>query len=220
MIILPGDQGTEQWRANRRGMPTASQFHRLLSPARLELSSQSFSYLCELVAERVLGVDVGPEATAFMERGQLMEQEAVAWYEFVRETETTKVGLCVRNDGLVGCSPDRLVGDAGALELKCPSAPVHVGYVLEGLGQKYRLQAQGQLWITGRKWVDVLSYNPDLPPALVRLYPEPDVFKALDEVMPAFLQRLDEATVQLGGKSRGHDIESLLRQSIVEAEAK
>jgi hypothetical protein len=211
--ILPGPQGTEQWRANRRGIPTCSQFHRILSPAKLEPSAQAFGYICELVAERLLDVDIAPEATAFMERGTIMEAEAIRWYEFQREIATEKVGLCVRDDGLVGCSPDRLVGEDGGLELKCPSAAVHVGYLLEGLGAKYRLQVQGALWITGRKWWDLLSYNPDLPPALVRVYPEPDVFEALNEHLPGFLERLDAATEKLGGKARG-SLEGLLLRSI------
>lgn len=208
MRILPGAQGSAEWRANRRGMPTASQFHRILSPAKLELSAQSHAYLCELVAERLLGIDVSADASQFMERGTIMEEEAVRYYEFTRNVTTKAVGLCVRDlkwdkggpDGVqafeetVGCSPDRFVGEEGGLELKCPSAAVHVGYLLDGLGTKYRLQVQGALWITGRKWWDLLSYNPDLPPALERIYPDPEVFAAFHEAVPAFLEQLAKAT--------------------------
>src|SRR5882672_7619199 len=83
--ILPGEQGTEQWRANRRGLPTSSQFHRILSPGRLELSAQAEMYRNELVAERLLGVDIAADATAWMERGQIMEAEAISFYEFTRD---------------------------------------------------------------------------------------------------------------------------------------
>lgn len=191
MKILDVEQGSEAWKAARRGIPTASQFHRILSPARLKISDSSFGYACELVAERLLGEDIGQDATAFMERGSLLEQEAIAYYEFQAGVETTKVGLCLSDDERVGCSPDRLVGKEGGLELKCPSAAVHVGYLLSNMGDKYRLQVQGALWITGRKWWDLLSYNPDLPTALIRCYPDAEVFDALDQAIPVFCEELD-----------------------------
>ena len=213
MRILPGAQGTDVWRAVKRGTPSASQFHRILSPGRLEVSAQSFGYLCELVAERILNVDISADSTAFMERGTIMETEAIAFYELERGVDTQAVGFCVRDDGIVGCSPDRLVGDDGGLELKCPSAAVHVGYLLDGISTKYRLQVQGALWITKRSWWDLMSYNPDLPSALVRCFPEKVVQDALDAAMPTFLAELDRATEKLGGEARG-DLEGLLMRSI------
>jgi YqaJ-like viral recombinase domain len=215
--ILPGEQGSEAWHDARRGIPTASQFHRILSPAKLEPSAQRDAYLYELVAERLLGQDFGPDATQFMDRGLKLEDDAVRFYEFAREVETQKCGLCVTDDGLVGCSPDRLVGDEGGLELKTPSAPVHIGYVVDGLGVKFRLQVQGALWVTGRDWWDLCSYNPELKPALVRCYPDKEVFAALDAHLPAFLQRLDRITEQFGGAPK-MELAEVLTRSIERAE--
>ena len=197
MRFLAVAQGSEEWREARRGIPTASQFHRILTPGKLALSDSSFSYLCELVASRLLGRDISPEATQFMERGTALEEEAVRYYEFQSGETASAGGFCTVPSGLAGCSPDRLIGEKGGLEIKCPSAAIHVGYLLEGIANKYRHQVQGALWITRRQWWDILSYNPELPPALVRCYPDTEVFTALDSVMPEFLQRLEDAVAKL-----------------------
>lgn len=197
MRMLAVDARSDEWHRARLGLPTASQLHRIVTPGKLALSESSFGYLCELVAERILGRDVTNEQTVFMERGSGLEDEAVSYYELQSGEESRPGGFCTTDDGLVGCSPDRLVGDEGGLEIKCPNAANHVGHLLEGLGKKYRIQVQGSLWVTRLKWWDVLSYNPELPPALERCWPDPEVFEALDRVMPEFLGRLEDAVAKL-----------------------
>jgi len=220
MKILPGEQGSQAWHEARLGLPTASQFHRILSPAKLEPSTQAFEYLCQLLFERFTGQSATAETTQFMERGSVLEAEGVAWYELERNVDTERVGLCVSDDGLVGCSPDRLVGSEGGLELKCPSGPTHIGYLLEGISQRYRLQVQGALWITGRYWWDLASYSPvpELKSTVVRIIPEAKVFAALNDEIPAFCQRLDRATEKLGGRPK-IEIAELLERSIEHARA-
>jgi len=69
-----------------------------------------------------------------------------------------------------GASPDGLIGEDGLLEIKCPLAHTHVGYLREGvLPPKYIPQVQGQLWVTGRQWCDFVSYHPELKIMIVRV---------------------------------------------------
>ena len=69
---------------------------------------------------------------------------------------------------MCGCSPDGLLGDDGVLEIKCPDNPEkHLEAIRSGAHAKeYHLQVQHQLWVTGRKWADVVSYDPRFPEAL------------------------------------------------------
>lgn len=203
MILVPGTQGEADWIKARAGIPTASQFDRILTPAKLEPSKSSFGYLCDLVAERRLGVSLEPGEPGkwgndWLERGKALEEAAVKQYEFLQDVECSEVGLCLRDDRSAGCSPDRLVGDEGGLEIKCPSAGQHVAYLLaKELPREYRLQVQGSLWVTGRAWWDFMSYNPSLPPFIIRVKPEPDVQAALDSVMPTFCKRLEMAVKEI-----------------------
>jgi len=162
MILLDLKQGSPEWHRARLGIPTASQFARILTPTG-KPSSAAERYLHELIAERLLGEQVVDYESDEMHRGTELESQAVAWYELQRDVDAQRAGFCLTDDRLCGCSPDRLIGEDGGLEIKCPSAAVHVGYLLDSVGAKFTPQVQGCLWITGRQWWDLVSFNPLLP---------------------------------------------------------
>lgn len=197
MIRVECVQGSPEWLAARIGLPTASQFHRLITPKTAKESGSADGYLAELVAEWLLGEPLDPEVSQFMERGTELEESAIRFYELQRDCDVERVGFVLTDDHQAGCSPDGLVGDEGGLELKCPSAQVHVGYLIaleyEPQPTQYYAQIQGAMLVTGRAWWDFLSYNPRLPSALVR-YPRDDVFcQKLSVILEGFTARLREA---------------------------
>lgn len=200
MKVLNCQQGTKEWHWARLGIPTASQFGRILTPKTRKLSASADTYMHELVAEWLIGIPHGVDARSmgFVERGRDMEESAVSFYELLRGVTTTKVGMVMRDDGSVACSPDRLVGDDGGLEVKVPSAAVHVGYMLDGLGD-YFSQVQGSLMITGRRWWDLLSYHPDLPPVFVRYERDEEYIGALEPALDGFVARLQSARDRVRG---------------------
>jgi len=150
----------------------------------------------ELLAEWITGIPSSAEQSGFMERGSEMEAWAVGWYELQRSVTTTPVGTCLHDTLPAACSPDRLVGDDGGLEIKCPSAKVHVANLLDATDEHYA-QAQGNLWITGRKWWDLLSYHPTIPPTIVRIERDEEYIAALDSAMREFAVRLVAARLTL-----------------------
>jgi len=140
-------QGSTEWLLLRMGRPTASCFDRIITPSG-KPSSQASDYCNLLLAELMLGRPIETPAMPWMERGSLLEDDARAEYEFVNDVTVDRVGFCTTDDGLIGCSPDGLVGEDGLLELKCPKAEVHVGYLLledEGVQQAFWAQIPGQL---------------------------------------------------------------------------
>jgi hypothetical protein len=185
MKIIPVRQGTEEWLRARAGIPTASCFGRVVTPGG-KPSAQARAYGYQLVAERITGLAGNEIGSDWMVRGSALEAEAVAWYELERGVTTTEVGLVTTDDGRWGCSPDRLVGERGLLELKCPSAAVHIGYLLDGLGKDYRPQVQGQLLVTGRHFVDFVSYCPGLPPYLYTTGRDIEYQETLAQELDAF----------------------------------
>jgi hypothetical protein len=189
--IHPAKQGTREWLIARAGLPTASQFDRILTPKTMKASSSQEGYMHQLLAEWLLGMpDQG--SSDFMKRGTFIEGQAVSWYELQRDVTVERVGLVTRDDDRAGCSPDGLVGADGGLELKCPSAKEHVGNLLSMTGD-YRCQVQGGMWITGRAWWDLVSFNPDLPSALVRFERSEAFISLLEEQVLAFSERLEQA---------------------------
>ena len=63
-----------------------------------------------------------------------------------------------------GASPDGLVGEDGLIEIKCPNTSTMLEYLEDRtIPQKYRLQMQWQLAVTGRDWCDFVAFDPRLP---------------------------------------------------------
>lgn len=166
MIILEHEQGTEAWFAARLGVPSASNFSKLITSTG-KPSTSAEGYINQLIAESVTGERADFYTNAHMERGTALEPEARAYYEFMQDVETREVGFCLHDTVRAGCSPDALVG-AGGLEIKCPSGAVHVSYLRSGgLPAAYKQQVMGCMWITGAETWDFLSYHPDMPPLLI-----------------------------------------------------
>lgn len=178
MIVQHMPQGSEEWFEARRGRPTASNFDRIVTSVKGDLSKSCRDYIAELIGE--IGTpdrSLVPEKyiSPAMVAGIQMEPEARKWYCFHRDIEVQQVGLIITEDGRFGASPDALVGEDGLLELKCPQPKAHVNYLLDGkLPDNYRQQVHGQLWVSGRKWVDFCSYCHGFDPLLVRV--EPDAY--------------------------------------------
>ena len=165
------EQGTEQWHKLRIGIPTASEFDKILTAGGKQ-STQAEAYANRILAELVVGKPVETfKKTQWMEHGNKYEAEAAAYYELQNDIEAEKVTFVTDDDRTMGCSPDRLIGEDGLLELKCPAPHTQIDYMLNGkLDREYWPQVQGQLLVTGRKWVDLVSYYPDMrKPVAIRV---------------------------------------------------
>lgn len=214
MIVHEAEQGSVAWIEARLGIPTASQFSRIVT-ATGRLSKSRDGYLAELLAAWCLGEPVtdflGTDAT---ERGHALEPEARKYYSFQRDVDAQTVGLIYKDDScMVGCSPDGLVGEDGLLELKCPMPPKHLLWLARCSATEkkpavcppeHNPQVQGQLWVSGRSWCDFMSYHPQLPPLLVRVEPDETYQAALDELMPKFVQEV------IAGRERLRELGALI----------
>lgn len=195
MKIHNVEQGTPEWLKLRLGIPTASEFDKIVTPTRGDLSKTSAKYRNYLLAERLMGEPLDSlDNLQWIERGKLLEPQAVAQYQFTTDTETVPVGFITTDDGRIGASPDRLViGANGGLEIKCPAPQTHVGYALEGPAAEYRCQVQGQLWVAELEWVDFYSFHPSMPPILIRTFRDEPFIARLADAITAFCDGLDEA---------------------------
>lgn len=157
------DQGSDDWKRLRLGIPTASQFHRIVSPAKLQPSAQIKGFAYELAYERLFREEKNGHTSMYMERGHIVE--GMARDAFAERFGPVALGgFAVTDDGKVGCSPDGLLTtEAAGLEIKCPSGPQHLEYLLEGPGADYRMQVQGSMLVTGLDRWYFLSYHQRLP---------------------------------------------------------
>lgn len=178
------EQRSPEWYALRAGIPTASEFSSLITSTG-ERSKTLPKYAKTLAAEAFSGRTLdGWEGNAWTERGKEMEAEALRLYEFASDCDVSPVGFVTADDGRAGCSPDGFVGDDGLVEVKCLKAENHVEAIMyyrkHGRSEPaYVQQPQGQIWITGRKWCDLIFYHPVLPLHIVRQYPDQKIITEL-----------------------------------------
>lgn len=177
MIEHNCEQYSDSWWAVRRGVPSASEFGRIITPAKGQIAAAHDGYISTLIGD-LIDLDYPRKdefATAAMRRGMAMEPEARRKYAFDTGRLIRQIGFCTTDDKRFGCSPDGLAGDDGVVELKNPSAAQHVAWARAGtLPVDHAAQCHGQLIVTGRSWVDFVSYLPGEPLFIVRV--EPDEF--------------------------------------------
>lgn len=192
MIVHDVEQGGAEWFALRAGIPTASEFDKILSPTGKK-STQAEGYANRLLAELIVGGSVETwGGNMWTERGHELEQEAADFYEMSRGVVLKKVGFITDDKKTMGASPDRLIEGGGLLEIKCPSPHVHVEYLLKGtIDQGYNSQMQGQMLVTGEDWVDIVSYHPQMPPVIMRVAKDPAYQGKLREALSEFSAMLE-----------------------------
>lgn len=141
-----------------------------------------------LVAERIKGVTEDTPMTSDMWRGIDSEPYARDVYSGFY-SQAVEVGFMKREeDGwTLGYSPDGLVGDDGLIEIKAPRAKSQVRTVLTGeVPAHYIPQLQAGLLVTGRKWIDFVSFNGGMSLYVKRVLPDPAWFAVIEAACRRF----------------------------------
>ena len=199
--LIPGQQDEFEWQAERLGMITGSNFSKFVKKQgkgyALSSSKVASDMIYRIAWERLLkqgnisnGLGRLNVSSQSMNHGNDYEPEAVQKY--IEQTGNTVhyVQSFVKVDEWIGGTPDAYVGDDGILEVKCPwNGGNHLQSMLEKkvYNPDYIYQMQGYLWITGRKWCDFVTYDPDLVESLqlniIRVERDEEIIEAIKLVM-------------------------------------
>lgn len=230
MIVHQMEQGSAEWHMIRAGKVTASRFASVMTEAQMKYSASAKNVIAELIAEQqlkacldtawegndiVTGIDFG--GNVWTRRGSDLEDEARLWYAAFKDVDVERVGFVATDDGRMGCSPDGLVGEDGVLEIKCRGAQYHMRMVLGYDAIAPRTQTQGTLWVTGRKWIDSLAYNPYLTKRIQRELPDPEWIARWDECVKQFWREFETAeqvVAAVGEVIEGDNLIPLLTASL------
>jgi hypothetical protein len=111
---------------------------------------------------------------AEFDRGHTMEPDAADWYALTHDVELQMCGFYKSTEcGGMGCSPDRLVGEDGLLEIKTNKPSVLIDLLQKDqFPPEYKAQCQGELLVTGRDWIDIICFWPRMPKLIKRAYPD------------------------------------------------
>jgi hypothetical protein len=190
MKIHDVEQKTDEWYSLRAGIPTTSNFDKIITPTGKE-SGQSDKYADKCLAEYLAGGPLDDGYTNhWMKRGTELEGEAREKYEFINDVDVEQVGF-VTNHG-AGCSPDGMVGRWGLIEIKCLKAENVIDSYRGGVPKKYIPQVQGQMWVCEREYCDLVIYHPKLKINIIRIEKDEEYVIKMAEYVAQFNEKLNE----------------------------
>lgn len=171
-------------------------------------SDAAKDYAFRLAIERISGqpLDEGFETWA-MRRGHELEPEARMEHEAKTGLLVERAGFVTTDDGLFGASADGLIDPDGGSEYKCFIDPARLRPILlEGDITEVREQAQGCMWLCGRKWWHVGLYCPALAAAdkqftMIEVARDDDFIERMEADLLEFSAFVSEYEVHLRRKS-------------------
>lgn len=199
LLVLPDlVQGTDEWLDQRRGMVTASVVGRLVTPRTVKpaANDESRTLTLQLVAERITGWTDPVYVSDDMYRGTVDEPIARDLYAKHFGVRVVEVGYMIRDDWgyPIGYSPDGLVGDDGLIEVKSRRPKKHLQTILsDQVPAENMAQLQCGLLVSGRKWIDYVSYCGGMPLWVKRIGPDP----AWHEAIVAAVAGLEQDAVRI-----------------------
>lgn len=195
--------GTNQWHAARRGCLTASRMADAIAVLKNGKPSEARRKLMfDLLAERMSGVAVEHYVTPAMEWGIAHQADATAAYEAeTGELVGPEVFVLHPSIDWFGATPDGIIGSDGLIEIKCPTTPKHLAWVMAGeVPDEHKPQILAQLACTGRQWVDFVSFDPRVkkPQLFIRrFHPERAEIERVEVGAREFLEELAAMEKQL-----------------------
>jgi len=193
MIIVNIEQRSEAWHDVRCGRVTGTKFSELCAGENTDTYKK---LVTNIACEIITGKAEDNYVNAVMEAG--IEKEPLARMAYIEATgiEIREVGFVIPDEDnkyhdWIGVSPDGIGLHEGGIEVKCPLMRTHLNYIKAGrLPAEYRHQVQGQLYVTGHKWWDFVSYAEGMKLFVIRVEPDLDLFQV-------FEQRLDKLIIDV-----------------------
>ncbi len=200
-LTIHGDmlQGSDEWLAARCGLLTASEMHYVITPTlKIAANDKTRAHVYEIAAQRISQFVEPHYISDDMLRGQEDELYAVMAYEATFGV-TEACGFMVRDFGdvRIGYSPDRLVGDSGLIECKSRRQKYQVQTLAtQEVPPEHVIQCQTGLLVSGREWLDFVSYSGGLPMAVIRVEPDPAIHDAILAAARSFEAQVQEVVAK------------------------
>lgn len=164
--VIDCEQRSDEWRLARVGRLTGSRAQHMM--ARIKSG--------EAAARRNLRVGMGLEritgkpyergfSSRYTDQGIETEPLGIAAYEARTGSIVERTGFLSCESIMVGCSLDGHINAfEGILEAKCPESATHYGYLkTREIPEEYRWQCLHNMWVSGAKWCDFVSFDPSFP---------------------------------------------------------
>ena len=211
IVTLEEDKDEDCWKKERVGKITGSNFAKLVvtdkkGGHRLSDSKVAKDLIYKIAWERLLldgnladglnRLNISSKAT---QHGNDYEGQAILRYMEETGLDVVTNQRYKQYDDQIGGTPDGYIGKEGLIEVKCPyNGGNHLQTFLKGeiYNREHIYQVQGYLMITGRKWCDFVTYDPDMPRGLdisiTRIERDEKIIKGIQCVLNEVKEKLKE----------------------------
>ena len=176
-------QRSDEWYAARCGIITASSVGKLITPKTVQVANNPDSRRMALLlaSERITGWTEPGYVSDDMWRG--IEDEPFARAKYAEHyAPVDEVGFITEDKWgfTIGFSPDGVVGDDGLIEIKSRRPRTHLETILADAPPLENMaQLQCGLLVTGRAWIDYVSFCGGMPLWVKRVEPDFRWFEAI-----------------------------------------
>lgn len=198
MIKHHVDQGSYEWLLVRSGKLTGTRLKKLMG-------SDPLSVLDKIITEQEGVIEMDGFQSASMQWGEDYEPLALVEYEKIKQVSVERVGFIQSSTNpLIGLSPDGLIGENGAVEVKCPDTETHVRYIRQGkLPSDYKYQVAMYFIVhENLEWLDFVSFDPRLTrkPIFIHRVSREDMQILIDESekkIESYLNKLESLKTEI-----------------------
>ena len=192
------EQGSDEWAQLRCGILTASVIKAIVTPTLKLASNDKTRALANRIAvQRITGIAEETFTNEKMLRGHIDEE--VAREIYARKYAPVSCVGFITNDAFpfFGYSPDGLVGADGLIEVKSRDPHLQIASIIAlergyGIPKEYMAQLQAGLMVSGRAWIDFISFSHGLPMMVHRVTPDPDYQRAIATAAKEFEQTVQD----------------------------
>lgn len=199
--VIDCEQKSPEWYAARAGRLTGSCAADMMRKIKSGEAASRRNLRVKLCLERITGRSLEEDFQSDdMANGIEREPTALGRYEAESGEILERVGFLSAEGIMAGCSLDAFVaGRVGIVETKCPKAATHLDYLrTRTVPADYYWQCLHNVWVSGARWCDFISYSPDFPEDLqylcVRITPTMQELVAYEAEAMKFLA---EVTVDI-----------------------
>jgi hypothetical protein len=200
-------QNSEEWHQLRCGKLGSSNAGKVMAHFPKAFGTQAHDLAVRLAIERITGTPLADEYdNAHMQRGREQEPEARALYAAENFVDVQLGGYY--DGGDVGVSPDGLVENDGMIEIKSVIPAIHFDCLKrKDYDPKYKWQLFLLLKVSGREWIDFVSYCSQFPVgrqiAQYRVYAKDcqAVFLGIDLRLKEFNRLIEDKIKVIEGKA-------------------
>lgn len=189
-------QGSDEWLEARRGLLTASEMGKIITPTlKMADNDTARAHVYEIAAQRISKYVDPSYLGDDMLRGHEDEIDARELYR-EKYSEVDVPGF-ITNDKwgfTIGYSPDGLIREDGAIEIKSRKQAHHVKTLSEHcVPKEHIMQCQTALLVSERSWIDYISYSAGLEMGVIRVEPDPDIQAGIIKAATAFEEKVQGA---------------------------